>query len=275
MPGDLIISDAALAPAPKETLVPAASRYVVKQVQALYTDNGAGGAWLPALEVVSDAGIVTGRYVGTSVAAGSDQEVTFHPLGSKGAASVAPSGGTLPSAMLAENQALTSNAVDIALTWPTHNFGTNDSTIFDRTGNLGIDIKQPGLYLAWCQAAPSLVASYDFRDVRLYLSWRQNPSSGFPWNTDAGGLTLSGANLFGVNTNGAAASELADYIEAMGYAWLNIGPGSLGSFTGAIVNGHFHQTTGGNVTTRQRTLLVVQMLSYSADNIQNNMPAVT
>lgn len=83
--GDIVIADSATEAAPHEYVVKGAEYFAIKQVQALFTDNGAGGAWLPTLEIVAPPGIVTGRYVGTSVAAGSGQEVTFFPLGSKGA----------------------------------------------------------------------------------------------------------------------------------------------------------------------------------------------
>lgn len=147
--GDVVISLPAVTAAPLEYDVKQAEWFAIKQVQALYTDNGAAGAWLPTLELVAPGGIVTGRYVGTSVAAGDGQEVTFYPLGSKGASAAPVATGGLPSATMvkANTQTIAGNSVS-QVSLSTGTFATTDGAIFTASGS-NVVIHATGLYAAY------------------------------------------------------------------------------------------------------------------------------
>lgn len=95
MPEQQQIFDGAVAAAPKDYTLAANVEFVLKCVNASFTDNGAAGDWLPAVVLVSDSGHVIGRGVdqGVKVTAGSDAEVSWFP-GVKHAAAAA-SGTTL------------------------------------------------------------------------------------------------------------------------------------------------------------------------------------
>ena len=67
----------------------------LKAVSALFTDNGAGGDWLPSVVLLSDSGHVIARASdqGVKVTAGNDAEVSWFP-GVKPSAAATPAGGT-------------------------------------------------------------------------------------------------------------------------------------------------------------------------------------
>jgi hypothetical protein len=68
--------------------VPRTVEFTLKTVSAEFADNGAAGAWLPAVLIASDAGLVIARAAdrAVEVAAGGDASVSFFP-GVKNAAS--------------------------------------------------------------------------------------------------------------------------------------------------------------------------------------------
>src|SRR5882724_5060846 len=66
---------------PKEWVVPGALSILLKCVQADFDGSGAAGAFLPTVEIVSDAGLLVGRaFTDASVAAGGSASVTFAPF---------------------------------------------------------------------------------------------------------------------------------------------------------------------------------------------------
>src|SRR5207253_5999333 len=81
--------------APLRYKVPGASVIRIKQVHVHYTDNSAGGDWLPMVRIVSDSGHTMGQAAdqAVKVTAGDDAAVTFHP-GVKHAAAAAAAGVT-------------------------------------------------------------------------------------------------------------------------------------------------------------------------------------
>lgn len=66
---------------PKEWVVPGALSILLKCIQADFDGSGAAGAFLPTVEIVSDAGLLVGRaFTDASVAAGGSASVTFAPF---------------------------------------------------------------------------------------------------------------------------------------------------------------------------------------------------
>jgi hypothetical protein len=63
--------------------VPGATSIRIKQVHVQYVDNGAGGDWLPAVQIVSDSNHLMGTAAdqAVKVTAGSDADVSFFPYG--------------------------------------------------------------------------------------------------------------------------------------------------------------------------------------------------
>ena len=67
--------------APLSYLVPGATSIRIKQIHVKYADNGAGGNWLPAVQIVSDSKHLMGTAAdqGVKVTVGSDADVSFFP----------------------------------------------------------------------------------------------------------------------------------------------------------------------------------------------------
>lgn len=81
MPNQAQLSIGDVADAPLTYDVPDAQVIGLVCANAVYDGAGAGGSWLPALELVSDSGHVIARAIPqTSVAAGGSAEVTFGPF---------------------------------------------------------------------------------------------------------------------------------------------------------------------------------------------------
>jgi hypothetical protein len=75
--------------APLSYRVPGATAIRIKQIHVAYADNGAGGNWLPAVQIVSDSGHTMGTAAdqGVKVTAGSNADVSFFPGVKRAAAS--------------------------------------------------------------------------------------------------------------------------------------------------------------------------------------------
>lgn len=66
--------------APADWTLPSSIAFTLKAARASFDGSGAASAWLPALEVISDAGDRVGLYpTPTSVAAGASADVSFFP----------------------------------------------------------------------------------------------------------------------------------------------------------------------------------------------------
>ena len=67
--------------APKDYSIPNAQQILLLSVRASFTDNGAAGDWLPALQVLDNNGnvLVTAADQGVKVTAGSDADVSWFP----------------------------------------------------------------------------------------------------------------------------------------------------------------------------------------------------
>src|SRR6185437_17037941 len=94
VPGDVQLTALQSEPAPLDYVVPQSAVVRVKSVHALFTDNGAGGDWLPAVQLISDSGhtIAIASDQGAKVTAGGDAHGSFFPGAAKGAASSTPTG---------------------------------------------------------------------------------------------------------------------------------------------------------------------------------------
>ena len=65
--------------APYTYTLPASTAFTLMAVRAVF-DGTAAGAFLPCVQLVSDAGVVMAETIGTSVAAGGSADVSFFPL---------------------------------------------------------------------------------------------------------------------------------------------------------------------------------------------------
>lgn len=138
MPVDTQVPLSAVTAAPSEWTIPGNVELRLKAVSALFTDNGAAGAWLPAVVIRSDSGHVIARALlpEVSVSAGDDAEVSWFP-GVKPSAAAASTGGGAAYATADNFDAFTTFTVpdNIAtpITFPT--FTTSDSTVFGTSLN--------------------------------------------------------------------------------------------------------------------------------------------
>ena len=85
------VRSTAVVAAPKDYSIPGAQVIRLLSARAAFTDNGAGGDWLPALQVLDNNGnvLVTAADQGVKVTAGSDADVSWFP-GVKVAAATTP-----------------------------------------------------------------------------------------------------------------------------------------------------------------------------------------
>ena len=91
---DTQISFPAVSAAPNDYEVASSAEYRIKAVHATFTDNGAGSAWLPSFDIISDSGHVVARGVdqAVSVAAGASADVSWFPrVRRSGAVATGPS----------------------------------------------------------------------------------------------------------------------------------------------------------------------------------------
>lgn len=98
MAGDVQLAALATESAPLDYVVPSSAVVRLKSVHALFDGSGAAGAWLPAIELISDSGhtIALASDQGVSVAAGGSADVSWFP-GVKHAQTATPSSGAAPS----------------------------------------------------------------------------------------------------------------------------------------------------------------------------------
>lgn len=66
--------------APYTYTVPASSEFMLSAVRAIFDGSGSASAWLPAVQIVSDAGVVMVEALGSSVAAGGSADASFFHL---------------------------------------------------------------------------------------------------------------------------------------------------------------------------------------------------
>ena len=161
---DVPLVNRAVESSPKDYTLPQAQEIILKAVTAEIDGTGAAGSYLPALQLISDAGDVmwTALDTGTTVAAGGTQDVSWFP-GVKPPAAAAPAtSSSLPIASIFNNQGTgTSIAADNAQHYVSMQdgvggagFSTTDGTVFSNasttafTGSpvYGIRILTTGTY---------------------------------------------------------------------------------------------------------------------------------
>lgn len=77
---DIVISVPSISAAPKNYTIPGAQELILKNIAASFDGTSASGAWVPAVQILSPAGIVVGTYVlGQSLAVGALADVTWFP----------------------------------------------------------------------------------------------------------------------------------------------------------------------------------------------------
>jgi hypothetical protein len=77
---DISILDKAAASVPKAYKIAGAQEIVLKGVTASFDGGGAGGNWIPAVQVIDPSGFVVGTYtIGSTLAAGVSADVSWFP----------------------------------------------------------------------------------------------------------------------------------------------------------------------------------------------------
>lgn len=77
---DIAIVDPAVHAAPKSYTIKGSQEIILKGVTASFDGTGAGTTWVPAVQVISDSGVVIGTYtLGSALAAGASADVSWFP----------------------------------------------------------------------------------------------------------------------------------------------------------------------------------------------------
>ena len=148
------IRSTAVVAAPKDYPIPPSQEIILQSVRASFIDNGAGGDWVPALQILDNNGnvLVTAADKGVTVTAGDDADVSWFP-GVKVAAAAASTG---PAWFFGRNN----NAQTIRTTAPLRRVGfdhivTSDATVFttstDSNGGTIVTGNKLGIYIAYGQ----------------------------------------------------------------------------------------------------------------------------
>lgn len=129
------IRSTAVVAAPKDYPIPPSQEIILQSVRASFLDNGAGGDWVPALQILDNNGnvLVTAADKGVTVTAGDDADVSWFP-GVKVAAA-----------------ASASSAVSYATGWRDDGRGDPNLTIAN-----GASVHIPFLHVATSNAAVML-----------------------------------------------------------------------------------------------------------------------
>lgn len=230
MPRDRQILVAGTAPVPLEYMVPNAVELIPRSINATFDGSGAGGDFLPTVEIVSDGGVVVARVpTDATVAAGGSAEVTFAPF-LRSRATSTPGGLVVPAASIE----LTDPATPLAAGtyFPTiQALHTNapGASVFsvDPTKPTYVQIATPGLYgMAgyWATSNPVTLTVGSFVQVLLGttgLSTTTNRVIEELANTVA---TKRIQDLNGITFEQFAIPDQARYAFSTGQSISNIGP---------------------------------------------------
>lgn len=142
--------------APLDYTVPNAQEILLKVCRATFDGSGAGAAFIPLIELVSDGGVVVADAVGQSVAAGASADASFFPGAAKpaqaagGSAGVAFTRGTYQSG---PNPPISVGA-GTNNPQPFYTFDNTDPTVFSWSTTTNHDdtltLHPPGSYLCYC-----------------------------------------------------------------------------------------------------------------------------
>jgi len=160
------------AAAPAGFLVPGNGQIKPKAMNAVFDGSGAAGAFLPTLEIVSDAGIVVARCPAPSVAAGGSAEVSWFPRLAASAASPAGATSLSYAYINATNLTPASGENLVALDLPAGGFKTSDASLFAYalfSGVHGIHVLTAGTYLVvaggWFDSGNATTAQFAQMDL--------------------------------------------------------------------------------------------------------------
>lgn len=142
-------------PAPKDYSIPNAQQIRLLSVRASFDGSGAGGAWLPALQLLDNNGnvLVTAADPAVSVAAGASADVSWFPGVKVAAAAAASTGVAWFFAKRETNFTIPTTSPQLRIAW-TH-FVTSDATVFSVTtttnANDTVNGLKAGVYIAFGQ----------------------------------------------------------------------------------------------------------------------------
>lgn len=202
---DVSILDTSSAAVPKAYEVAGAQEIILKGVTASFDGSGAGGSWIPALQVVDPSGFIVGTYTcSTTVAAGSSVDVSWFPRGGVAVSAAAGRGvshGDVASLTLTVPDSDGSTYFDAdASTFLTNDPATYSIDVYPAgsgslTGVHGLGIHQAGIYDVGvaCNLNPSAppIATPWVHSVYLQLG------GGF-FNVDGPGYTTGTAYIPGM-----------------------------------------------------------------------------
>jgi hypothetical protein len=139
--------------APLDYTLPLGSELLLKAVRADFDGTGAAGAFLPALEIISDAGHSVGLYpTDVAVAAGGSASVSFAPFLRNTPTATASTGLSMAiMTQIVDPFADTAHGLT-SISLSAGSFDTNDSAVFSSATSGGITtIKATGVgtYMAW------------------------------------------------------------------------------------------------------------------------------
>lgn len=160
---DSSIVNPAVSSAPKDYTLPSTNELLLKAVRASVDGTGAGGAFLPALQLLDPAGnVMWTATTSSSVVAGGSADVSWFP-GLSGSSS---SGSSVSNAWAAMSKNVASFADTTGSPYVTVDLAagsliTSDTSIFSvgtSGGNHGLQINAAGSYLIWvaAQANPTV-----------------------------------------------------------------------------------------------------------------------
>lgn len=161
MPRDTQVFLGATKDAPKDYTIDKNVELILHSVHAQFRDNGAGGDWLPCVDLISDSGHTIARCCdpGVVVTAGDDAEVTWFP-DVKPAAAAAPTNSVLAYAQGFSSQS-GGDGVQSVLAGASANGshahvattdGTRLSWSTSVTTNDTLSLHGPGTFLVWTSA---------------------------------------------------------------------------------------------------------------------------
>lgn len=171
---DVQIVNSRVSAAPNDYVVKPSASFILKAVNATFTDNGATVDWLPCLTLISDSGHVVARAVdqGVKVTAGQAAEVSWFPgVKAKGAAAVGGAGAAWFYASRGANQLIPATANRL-IGWPHH--VTSDASVFTVTSGTTTDdtvnCLKAGIYIATADVFWTIPQTYA-RSVNIDTSF--------------------------------------------------------------------------------------------------------
>lgn len=153
---------------PYHYTVPNTQEVIPKAVSAIFDGTGAAAAYLPVLEIVSDAGIVVAQSPATQVAAGGSAEVSWFPR--VGGSGVGGAGTSSWATLFDNNIQVPAGSTFTQYDFTAASFYTNDSTTFTVDATNGLTLNSNG----WYQWGATLVWEADLATTAGYVEMQWN-----------------------------------------------------------------------------------------------------